>query len=92
MIIIPAMVMAETMSIARKGCIPITFRETINKINQYENFQITPLDVDVLLIADSINIDVEMHDKLIIAATINYDAKLITKDQQIRNSKIVETI
>ena len=34
------------------------------RIEEYENFEIAPLDVDILKIADNITVDLEMHDKL----------------------------
>ena len=36
--------------------------------------------------------DLEMHDKLIVATAICYDAALITRDEQITKSKTVKTV
>jgi len=91
-IIVPAVVLAEIMFIAKKGKISLTFTETLNKIEEYENFEIAPLDIDVLKIADKIKANIEMHDRLIIATAIYFDATLITKDEQIEKSGIVSTI
>jgi PIN domain nuclease of toxin-antitoxin system len=92
MIIVPAVVLAEVMFIAKKGRITLTFEETLHRIEEYENFDIAPLDVDVLKIADRIELDMEMHDKLIVATTLYFNATLITKDQFIRDSGICTTI
>lgn len=91
-IIVPAVVLAEIMFIAKKGKISLTFNETLNKIEGYENFEIAPLDIDVLKIADKIKANIEMHDRLIIATAIYFDAILITKDEQIKKSGIVSTV
>lgn len=80
------------MFIAKKGKISLTFNETLNKIEEYENFEIAPLDIDVLKIADKIKANIEMHDRLIIATAIYFDAILITKDEQIKKSGIVSTV
>jgi PIN domain nuclease of toxin-antitoxin system len=69
-IIIPAVVLAEIMFIAKKGKITLTFEETLSMIEERENFDIAPLDVDILKIADKIEVDMEMHDKLIIATAL----------------------
>jgi len=48
--------------------------------------------LDILKIANKIDIELEMHDRLIVATTIYYEATLITKDKLIRESKIVPTV
>jgi PIN domain nuclease of toxin-antitoxin system len=64
-IIIPTVVLAEIMFISKKGKITLTFKETLKKIEEYENFDIAPLDVDILKVADRIEADLEMHDRLV---------------------------
>jgi len=39
-IIVPAVVLAEIMFISKKGKINLTFKETLNKIKEYENFEL----------------------------------------------------
>ena len=91
-IIVPAVVLAEIMFIAKKAKVSITFEETLEKIEEYENFYIAPLDIDILKVADKIEAGMEMHDKLIIATALYFEAVLITRDRQIKESKIVSTI
>jgi len=86
LIIILTIVLAEILYIAKRARISLTFEETLEKIKLYENFDISPLDVDILKVANKIEIDMEMHDRLIVATAMNYDATLITKDE-IFNSK-----
>lgn len=90
--IVPAVVLAEIMFIAKKAKVSITFEETLEKIEEYENFYIAPLDIDILKVADKIEAGMEMHDKLIIATALYFEAVLITRDRQIKGSKIVSTI
>lgn len=90
--IVPAVVLAEIMFIAKKAKVSITFEETLEKIEEYENFYIAPLDIDILKVADKIEAGMEMHDKLIIATALYFEAVLITRDRQIKESKIVSTI
>lgn len=84
--------MAEILFITKKGRIPLGFTATIAKIVALANFEIAPLDLDVLKIAEGIDAQLEMHDKLIVATAIRYDACLITRDEQITKSKAVKTI
>lgn len=92
MVFVPAVVLAEIMFIAKKGRITLTFEETPQRIEEYDNFEVAPLDVDVLKIADQIELDMEMHDRLIVATALYFNAPLITKDQFIRDSGLCATI
>ena len=63
-IIIPTIVLAEIMYISHKGRISMTFEETLSHIEMYENFRIAALELDILKVAASISVNLEMHDKL----------------------------
>lgn len=91
-IIIPILVLAEIMYISKKGRITISFQDTLNKIDESENFDIVPLDTNILKIADKLDIDLEMHDRLITATAVSFNAPLITKDRSIIDSKVCNTI
>jgi len=91
-IIIPSIVLAEIIFISQKGRITLTFEETLTKIEQYENFDIAALDVDILKEVDKIEANLEMHDKLIVATSLCFGTALITKDQRIKEAGIVTTI
>ena len=91
-IIIPTIVLAEIMYISQKGRISITFEETLSYIEMYGNFRIAALEIDILKVAANIGNDLEMHDKLIVATALYFDAHLITRDEQITQSRIVNTI
>ena len=91
-IIVPTVVLAEIMFISKKGRIPLTFNKTLEKIEWYANFRIASLDRNVLVAADRLEAELEMHDKLIVATAIVHQASLITRDAEIRNSKVVRTV
>ena len=50
------------------------------------------LDSDILKVADKIEVDMEMHDKLIVATSLHFESPLITRDKRINESGIVSTI
>jgi PIN domain nuclease of toxin-antitoxin system len=91
-IIIPTVVLAEIMYIAKKGRITMSFTETVKKIEDSENFEIIPLDLDILKKADEIDYELEMHDRLIVATALFFDAPLLTKDQTIKESNLCRVI
>ena len=91
-IIIPTVVLAEIMYIAGKGKITLTFDETLQKIDSYENFIVAALDLEILKVAEKIKVDLEMHDKLIAATALYYNASLITRDPLITKSGACTTI
>lgn len=92
LMIVPAVVIAEILFISRKGRVAVGFAETVARIEAMDNFEIASLDMDVLRMADSIGADLEMHDKLIVATALCYDAVLVTRDDQITKSKTVRTV
>jgi len=91
-IIIPSVVLAEIMFISKKGKITLTFEKTPEKIEEYENFDIAPLDIDILKVADKIEADLEMHDKLVVATALYFDATLITKDRSITDIGLCKVV
>ncbi len=80
------------MFISKKGDVNITFEETLKKLEEYDNFDIVPLEIDILKVADKIEANMEMHDKLIVATAINFKTALITKDELMKEAGIVLTI
>lgn len=91
-VVVPAVVLAEIMYISKRGKIALSFEETVKKIEEYENFDIAPLDINILKTADRVKTDTEMHDKLIVATALYYEAKLITRDEQIKKAGIVPVV
>lgn len=91
-IIIPSIVLAEIMFISKRVDINITFEETLNKIEEYDNFDVAPLDINILKVANNIDANMEMHDKLIVATAVNFNTALVTKDELIKKAGIVLTI
>jgi len=92
LIIVPSVVLAEIMYIAKKGKITLGFEETMGRIEEYENFDIAPPDVDILRVANQIELDMEMDDRLIMATAIYFDAILITRDEQIKGSALCPNV
>ncbi|WP_278007867.1 PIN domain-containing protein [Dictyoglomus turgidum] len=88
----PPIVLAEVIDIAEKKRISIDYEELIDKIEENSSFEIYPLDINVLRMLKDVPNIYELHDKIIVATAKLLDAKVITKDVDIQNSKLVETI
>ncbi len=93
LIIVPTIVLAEILYLGKRKKIPVSFKETIKQMENLENFNITGLELDILKTADNIDNELEMHDKLIVATALYFEADaLITKDEKITISKLVPII
>jgi len=91
-IVVPTVVLAEIMDISEKKRIKVDYEELLDKIEGSSNFEIYPLDIDVLRTARSIMAIPELHDRIIVATASLLDAKLLTRDEDIQKSGLVEAI
>ncbi len=92
MIFIPTIVLAEMMFISEKGKVKISFKETLEKIENCEKFEIIPLDLYIVRIASKLEYDLEMHDRLIVATALYFSTALLTSDEMIKSADIVEVV
>ncbi len=81
-IYIPIIVMIELLYLYEKGRINIDFSDTLNKIEGSQNYEIVPLEVSLLKVAESIK-GLETHDRLIMATAFWLKTPLISKDEQL---------
>jgi predicted nucleic acid-binding protein len=66
--------------------------EMFEKLDVYPSFTTNPLDEPLLKIIPDIKL-AKLHDRIIVATCIYTKAKaLLTKDEEIRSSKLVRTI
>lgn len=64
----------------------------MRKIQGTFNYPVYPLDEEVIIECQSIRQIAELHDRIIVATAKLLNAELITKDANIIESKMVETI
>jgi len=91
-VIIPSIAIVELIYIfERTGSEPKIW-EMFDKMDLYPCFSIHPLDERILKIIPDVKLK-ELHDRIIVATAIAAGTKkLITKDEEMRKSRIVETI
>lgn len=91
-VIIPSIVIAELIYVYEKAKLAPRIWEMFEMLDTYPSFTIHPLDEPLLKIIPEIKLT-ELHDRIIVATCMHTSAKaLLTKDQEIRTSKLVETI
>ena len=90
-IFLPTIALNETIWLAEKDRISVNIREMLSKLEEPSNFIIVPLDFAVTKKVAEIKFG-ELHDRIIISTTKMLNAILITKDEKIIRSCIVNTI
>ena len=89
--IIPSVVLIESMFLCEKKRIDLKFDDILSRLRVSSNYQIYPLDEKVVFGCKDIKLP-EPHDRIIVATAKLLNAKLVTKDKKIAASKLVETI
>ena len=90
-IIIPAIVLIEAMYICEKKKTVISFDQVLEKLRISSNYQVFPLDERIVLVCRSMKLS-DPHDRIIVATSKLLNCPVITKDDEIKNSRVVETI
>jgi predicted nucleic acid-binding protein len=91
-IVIPSIVLAELFHIGRKQRIDLDFAELLREIEERSNFIVAALDLPTLRKVPEVASLSELHDQIIVATALLYEAKVLTKDGAIRAAGQVETV
>ena len=86
---VPTIVLAEIVHISEKGSATMSFAEIVSRIHESENFGIVSLDLGILMRMRDLTA-LELHDRIIVATALSFDARLVTRDEAIRGSGLVE--
>ncbi|MFW6126419.1 MAG: type II toxin-antitoxin system VapC family toxin [Chloroflexota bacterium] len=92
LIVVPTIVLAELMWISEKKRISLEFHELVDKIEASQNFEVYPFDMEVLRTAERIRSIPELHDRIVVATAVLVGAKILSKDEDLRQSGIVEVV
>lgn len=90
--LIPAIVLAELTYLFEKGRIAVSLKQVLAEIDRIPSYQIVPLDREQLEEVAKLTGISEMHDRMIVAVAKLKEAKLITKDQEIKASGLVAVV
>jgi predicted nucleic acid-binding protein len=89
-IYIPTIVLAECLYLVENKKIDLDFEDLLDKLEIGRNFVPVSFNFQVLKLLPEIKLG-ELHDRIVVATAKILNAKLITKDKEIMESKIVET-
>ena len=90
-IYIPTIVLAECLYLVENKKIDLDFEDLLDKLEISRNLVPVSFNFQVLKLLPEIKLG-ELHDRIVVATAKILSAKLITKDKEIRESKIVETV
>ncbi len=91
-IVIPTIVLAESLHILEKERAIGKFGSIIRKIEIGWNYTTIPLDMRIIKRIEELTKLPELHDRIIVASADILKAGLITKDENIKKSDYVKTI
>jgi len=91
-ILIPIIVLVETLHLLEKKKVNIEFLSFYETIKKEKSWHLIPLDEILLLELVKYPKFIDLHDRIIVATTKLFGAKLVTKDEKIREVKVVKTI
>ncbi len=92
LIIVPAIVVAELFYLTSKAGLPILPSDLLSRINSSREFAFSELGQDQLEAMESIAGVTEMHDRLIAAEAMVRQAPVISRDEVLQRSKVVDVI
>ncbi len=93
-IVIPTICLVEIMELTEVGKLRLAYslKAIIHMLKRSRFYQIEPLTEDIVLTASNIPLIREERDRLIVATALTLDYPLITSDQWVIESRLVETV
>ncbi len=88
---IPTIVLAECLYLIENNKIDLDFNDLLKRIEMGRNFIPTSFNFQLMRILPEIKVS-ELHDRIIVATAKVLNAKLITKDGEIKKAGIVEVV
>lgn len=89
--VVPIIVLAELLHLSERHSTPINISKTISRLSEAPNFKIVSLNLMILKLMIPIQ-TFELHDRAVIATAKFFNAFLVTKDQEIRNSRVIPCV
>lgn len=88
---VPTIVLAECIHLIEGGKISLDYKQLLNKFEVSANFIPVSLNFDIIRQLPEIKLT-ELHDRIIVATAKILNAKLISRDEEIVRSGLIETI
>lgn len=91
-VLVPTIVLAELLYVAQKKKISLGIEEVLKKVSKGGDFVIVPFDFPIFEGVMKLPHDLELHDRIIVATARTYGAKVLTKDEKITKSGVIEVV
>ncbi len=91
-LLVPTIVLAESLDISEKGRVEFDFAEMYSLIQEEPEFEIVGFELEIFDEAIRIKGIKDIHDRIIVATAKFYQAGILTKDRIIRESGEVEIL
>ena len=92
LVLVPTIVLAEITYIAQKKRVKVTIEEVLRRIERGDGFSVVPFDFALFQVMFQLPQEWDIHDRIIAATARYYRARLITRDETLRDSTEVETV
>jgi len=91
-IVVPVIVIAELIFMVERRRVQVDVHQIVRRISAAPNYEIVPLSLERVLDLQTVTAIPGMHDRIIVCEALAYSAKLITRDEAIRQAGIVEVV
>lgn len=91
-IVIPSIVLLETLHVCEERKAELMFSRVLEKIQNSLNYPVYSLDIRVVAECQKLKQFPELHDRVIVATAKLLNAKLLTKDSEIKKAGLLEII
>ncbi len=91
-IVVPTIVLAESMHILEEKKLSMKFKDIVKKIDTGLNYTPISLDMNVIKASENLTRLKELHDRIIVASAKVLNCPLITKDRNIKSSNYVDVV
>ncbi len=88
---VPTIALAECIYLIESGKISLSLEQLFDKFQISNNFVPVPMNLEIVKELPKLKIP-EMHDRIIVATAKLLKSKVVTKDEEIRESGFVETV
>ena len=91
-IYLPAITLMEVLYLSEAKRIDVNLNELIERISKSVNYEIVPVNADVILAAVGVDDVPELHDRIIVATAKYLGVPILTGDEVISRSKHIQAI